>query len=108
MRSGQCVAGALQVDQDIEILNQIAANSPKVETLLAIISNILNEMPDGRSIASGANLDQQQAHRVIHTHQSIANGSTEYSSRHLGSASTPSALLRSAPGMLSRSEPPFL
>jgi hypothetical protein len=43
------------VDQNIEILNQIAANSAKVEALHATILSILNEIPAGRSIGDDGN-----------------------------------------------------
>jgi hypothetical protein len=52
------------VDQNIEILNQIAANSRKIEAILAAINNILNEMPDGPSIASAADQRRQNGDGV--------------------------------------------
>jgi hypothetical protein len=79
------------VDQNIEILNQIAANSTKVEALHATITSILNEMPAGGSIVDSANPDQQQEIKVVHKPPFKAKRPTEHNSRHLELASGPNA-----------------
>lgn len=61
------------MDQNIEILNQIATNSPKVEALAATILHILKEIPDGPSIASDANIDRQNGEGIICEAQPPAN-----------------------------------
>lgn len=76
------------MDQNIEILNQIAANSAKVEALHATITSILNEMHARHSIMDNANLDQQRYLEVSYEAPSIANRPAEHNPRDLELAST--------------------
>jgi hypothetical protein len=66
------------VDQNIEILNQIAANSPKVEAIFAAINNILNELPDGPSIADVPNRCRQNREGVRAEAKSTAREQVEH------------------------------
>ena len=82
-RAGKMLLGSLSysldlVDQNIEILNQIAANSPKVEAILVAIANSLNEMPDGSSIVGAANQGWQNGDRARSEAQAAAKGLREH------------------------------